>query len=911
VRSINSKSALVSDVITDNAIDLLVLVETWHICSDDLPLRRAAPAGYSIIDAPRPGFDINRGINYGGIAIIYSDTYAVRVIDTRLLTTSFELLACHLVAASSKLVLVTVYRPSSHAVTEIFFEEFTSLLELLSTFSSNVVIVGDFNIHVDDVTDAMALRFLDLLDAFGYIQHIKVATHNCGHTLDLVITQPACCPTHINVDSPIISDHDLVICCLPLARPLPVVQRNKTIRRLHAIDNGAFITAVQQSSICSNIDALADCSTGELCALYMSELRRILDHMAPLVNVSASNGAAPWLDGDCRACRRRTRVLERRYRRSRLAVDRQAWAAALEEKRALFIVKEHTYWTRKLETCSGNSKQLWRCLNTILLRDNVPVNTTVITAQSLSSFFIDKVARVRQATHTCPPAVFTGPCLNQLNDFILCSVDDIRRVIIQSPGKSCDLDPLPYSLLMTSLSDILPFLCLVCNSSLSSGVLPECEKVAIITPILKKPGLDTDCTSSYRPVSNLTFLSKLVERLVCRQLTAYLQQHHLLVPQQSAYREHHSTETATLKVASDVFDAMDVGEVTILALLDLSAAFDTVDHEILLRRLHYSYGIGGTALRWIRSFLTGRAQVVNFSGRVSTSSVLTCGVPQGSVLGPLLFNLYTADVVSIVQAHGVSVHCYADDLQLYIRCQPRDAAVAAACLLHCIQAVDEWMGSNRLKMNPDKTQVIWLGSRQQLATFDTLAPLRLHDGTLVTPSTSVRNLGVIFDSELLLVDHVNSVTRSCFYQLRQLRFARRSLTREMAELLVHAFISSRLDYCNSLLYGASAHVTRKLQAVLNAAARLVGVGPPYLQEYCTVLSSDTLHHNLRSVTRGDLHRPRTATRRLGPRSFRSSGSVIWNSLPRTVRDSPSLTIFKASLKLHLYRLAYYDDNEYV
>jgi hypothetical protein len=113
---------------------------------------------------------------------------------------------------------------------------------------------------------------------------------------------------------------------------------------------------------------------------------------------------------------------------------------------------------------------------------------------------------------------------------------------------------------------------------------------------------------------------------------------------------------------------MDVGEVTILALLDLSAAFDTVDHDILLRRLHYSYGIGGTALRWIRSFLTGRAQVVNFSGQVSTSSVLTCGVPQGSVLGPLLFNLYTADVVSIVQAHGVSVHCYADDLQLYTHC---------------------------------------------------------------------------------------------------------------------------------------------------------------------------------------------------------------------------------------------------
>ena len=221
-----------------------MLVETWHICSTDLPLRRAAPAGYSIIDAPRPGFDITHGNNYGGIAIIYRNTYAVRVIDTCLQHESFELLACHLVAASSKLVLVTVYRPSSHAVTEIFLEEFTSLLELLSTFSSNVVIVGDFNIHVDDVTDATALRFLDLLDAFGFIQHIKVATHNCGHTLDLVITQAAYNPTHVNVDSPVISDHGLVTCCLPLPRPLPVAQRSKTTRRLHAIDNGAFLTAV-------------------------------------------------------------------------------------------------------------------------------------------------------------------------------------------------------------------------------------------------------------------------------------------------------------------------------------------------------------------------------------------------------------------------------------------------------------------------------------------------------------------------------------------------------------------------------------------------------------------------------------------------------------------------------------------
>ena len=158
---------------------------------------------------------------------------------------------------------------------------------------------------------------------------------------------------------------------------------------------------------------------------------------------------------------------------------------------------------------------------------------------------------------------------------------------------------------------------------MSKGELPDSEKSAAITPIVKKSGLDPDSASSYRPISNLTFLSKLIERLVCQQLNAYLQSNNLLAPLQSAYRQHHSTETAVLKIASDVFDSADNSHITLLALLDLSAAFDTVDHNILLQRLRHTYGIGGAVLRWVRSFLTGRMQVVHFNGQQSASSPLT------------------------------------------------------------------------------------------------------------------------------------------------------------------------------------------------------------------------------------------------------------------------------------------------
>ena len=248
------------------------------------------------------------------------------------------------------------------------------------------------------------------------------------------------------------------------------------------------------------------------------------------------------------------------------------------------------------------------------------------------------------------------------------------------------------------------------------GTLPDSEKLAHITPIVKKAGLDINCASNYRPISNLTFLSKLIERLACRQLIAYLNEHHLLASVQSAYREHHSTETATLKVVSDIFNASDAGHVTLLALLDLSAAFDTVDHDILLHRLNHSYGIGGAVLDWFRSFLSGRQQVISFASQQSITSSLSCGVPQGSVSGLILFNLYIADVIRIEHSFGVTEHCYADDLQLYVHCRVGDSAAAAARLLRYIEIIDKWFGSNCLMMNPEKTQLIWLDTRQQLGS---------------------------------------------------------------------------------------------------------------------------------------------------------------------------------------------------
>ena len=197
-----------------------------------------------------------------------------------------------------------------------------------------------------------------------------------------------------------------------------------------------------------------------------------------------------------------------------------------------------------------------------------------------------------------------------LSELCPCTEDEVRKLISQPPTKSCALDPFPTFLLKELIDILLPYLTAMVNASRREGRLPSTQKHAVVTPVLKKSGLDVEEPKNYRPVLNLTFVSKLVERAVASRLVSYLNANGLMPPLQSAYRRHRSTETALLKLLSDVHGAIDCQQVVLLGLLDLSATFDCVDHEILLSRLRYRLGLRGSAYDWIASFLYGRSQQV-------------------------------------------------------------------------------------------------------------------------------------------------------------------------------------------------------------------------------------------------------------------------------------------------------------
>ena len=435
-------------------------------------------------------------------------------------------------------------------------------------------------------------------------------------------------------------------------------------------------------------------------------------------------------------------------------------------------------------------------------------------------------------------------------------------------------------------------------------------------------------------------MSKLLERVVSEQLLRHLNTFGLLDKFQSAYRPGHSCETAILRVLNDVLCSADCGDLVLLVMLDLSAAFDVIDHELLLLRLLNEVGISGVAHQWFGSYLMDRTQRVVVRQASSQVVPLVCGVPQGSVLGPLLFAIYTGQLGQIIERYGLCRKVFADDTELYKSFHPDDQSAAAAVqsVEECCAVIKTWMSSNRLKLNDEKTEAILCGSdanRQKVP----LASIKVGTSE-ITLTETVRDLGVWIDSGLTMVPHVSMVVRACFFHLRALGRLRPMLNKRTAQAVAVSLIQSRLDYCNSCLWGLPQNQLQRLQRVQNTAARIVsrtkkcdhitpvlrdlhwlpiekrishkilslvyscldGTAPLYLQE---LVSRHAPSRGLRSSSNSLLRVAgvdRHKKKRLGARSFECVAPQLWNKLPLTLRECDSKTSFKGQLKTHLFNM---------
>ena len=379
---------------------------------------------------------------------------------------------------------------------------------------------------------------------------------------------------------------------------------------------------------------------------------------------------------------------------------------------------------------TGQPRKLWKVFSSMMGRGREESATPgKPSAQSLLDYFIKKIDDIRQSTGSSPASTKLPPSPNLLHSFVCTAATRYGNWSLlqrQSHAPWILYRPACWrsswtSFFQSSLT-CATNRCWRANFHCLSG-MPPSHQSSKSRGWIAKTSKTTDQYQIW-----LTCRNSSSDWFASRSRLSW-KENNLLPRHQPSFRARHSTETAVLKVMSDILAAADDGRVTLLGLLDMSAAFDTVDHHILLQRLESSFGLTGTVLSLLASFLTGRTQQVIFNGMTSIVAALSSGVPQGSVLGPLLFLLYTADIPVIASDHGLGVHCYADDGQLYVSERPGNAGSVISKVTVCIAEIDNWMSSNRLKLNSEKTQFIWLGSCQQLQKVSRIhRSRRLHVG---------------------------------------------------------------------------------------------------------------------------------------------------------------------------------------
>ena len=939
-QSLRNKASVTSDYIIEHNIDAIAITESWLKNTGDEPIiSEVTPAGYSYNHFPRAK---STG---GGIAFIYKSCITVTNWKPLTKITTFEAVEITLCCHGITFKVIIVYRPPPNTKNRFtvsqFLDEFGTLLES-SICNGHLAVIGDFNFHWTTEAPIQNIRrFQDLVNSFNLTQWVNDPTHTGGHTLDLVFTNTDDVVHSLTVDNLYISDHFPILVHLILPKP-PLIQKRIKYRS---------IKSVSVEDLQHDIDSLhfhesvADVETAV--SRYNSGLAELLEKHAPLkTRLITVRPDSKWYTPEIAAAKKLRRSLERKWRSNKIEIHRQIYRNQCRIVNNLIRNAKTKYYSNIIEVNCNDQKALFKFVSSLCKSTTtspLPAHSTVSQlTETFNEYFREKIANIRKSLDADTPNVnLTASSTSTvtsatITSFRPTSTDEVYNIIKRTPSKSCCLDPIPTHLLKKTRSSVIPLITTIINLSLQHGTVPSALKSAIVTPLLKKPSLDPDILKNYRPISNLPFISKVLEKVIAARLNEYLSTNSLFEPLQSAYKQFHSTETALIKVHNDIIMSLDTGHYVILVLLDLSAAFDTIDHAILLERLS-TLGIQDLALEWLSSYITDRTQSININGQFSSETSLHYGVPQGSVLGPLLFSLYITPLGQIIRQHNVKFHQYADDNQLYLAFTRANTSTAVTQMEEGLQDIKTWMQNNKLQLNDGKTEVMLIRSKFDI-TPSPVTSININS-TIIKPVTAARNLGVMFDNTLQFHKHIVSTCQSIYFIIRRIGQIRKYLSTQACLKLIHSTLVAKLDYGNALLYGLPTAQINLLQRAQNSAARLITRTKKYdhitpvlqqlhwlpvtyriqfkillitykaLHDLAPQYISDLIKQNntcrtLRSSNKQLLSVPKTRLKSYGDRSFSHSSPSLWNHLPNDIRTAPSVEIFKSRLKTHLFQRAF-------
>ena len=887
-----------------------------------------------------PGFEIVRkdrkvnGRNGGGVCIYLRTNLNYRIRND-LNNDHLECLFVEISKPRSTPFLVgTWYRPPNSPPN--LFSEFEKVIAKIDAENKELYLLGDINCNLlPEANTYDSSHLTNIFDIFGLSQLITEPTRvtPVSKTLiDLCITNSLEKVTNSGVIHLGISDHSLVF----LTRKTHYHRNGPRVietRQFKHFNRGKFLSDLNQLPW-ANVDLYSN--PNDMWREWKEMFLGCVDKHAPLKLKRIRKKRSPWITRELLCKIRKRDFLKKKAISSNNSATWDQFKRARNQANNAINLAKKRYVSDNLKANKGNSRKTWKVINELTSRnsgksanileikaDNRIVSSPMDIAEAINEHF----SNVAQVLAQDIPVVDVNPesylePTDSLFSLQIPSVNTVFSFLSKiDEKKATGLDRIPSNLLKMAASIVAPSLTSIFSKSILTGIYPNDWKAAKVTPLFKK-GLKSD-PNNYRPISVIPVVSKVLEKIAYNQLYHYLDDNKLLLGCQSGFRSLHSTLTALLEETDAWSVNIDNGLLNGVVFIDLTKAFDTIDHEIILRKMSY-LGVDQAAIKWFSSYLSGRTQRCSVNGKLSTARNLSCGVPQGSILGPLLFLIYINDLPNSLQ--NAVPRVFADDTNLTLSVKTlTELKLALAPELNNLSC---WLKANKLSLNVAKTELMIIGSRQRLSAQCDDVEIRIDD-QIIERVDHTKSLGLFIDAHLSWCKHVEEICKKVSSAIGALKRVRPFISKETAIQIYNALIIPHFDYCSPVWDCLSGYLSEKLQKLQNRAARVItkspfdtssnhllstldwerlflrrkkqkalmmfktmnGLAPDYLQ---SLFSQRHSVYNLRD-SEGKLTLPKPNTNYL-KRSFSYSGAMLWNNLPKCLKNAVSVNNFKQIIK---------------
>jgi exonuclease III len=810
-RSVPKHIHEIEKLLKDINFDCLGVSETF--ISEDTPVSLYQIPGYKFINKSR-----DKKCR-GGIGIYVNENLPFKLIKLPSELVQPEMFFIEVQIGMVKMAIGVIYK--SPLIPYSIYAAIHENLSAVTNKYEHCLIMGDVNInHLQPESSPCKFFTTYVTEPFALSQIITEPTRITSTSSTLIDVMLISCPENVKVqgvvDTPGISDHCLTFMAYSLKKP-KFKPKMVTRRDFRNFNKNAFLHDMSIAPW-GNIQAVDDDDVDNKVVIFENIHRDIIDKHAPFRTFRVTRPATPWMNDAIKEL-----MDDRDKYKNKFNNDKKPETELLYKdlrNRVTHAIRQSKIkcFNDKINTKIKDSKSFHQALKNFSIveskingHDQCSFNPTALNEAFLKNNN-GKVSEtlindeVNEILKTSKAASFS---FSEVTDH------QVLKMVRTLKSNACGVDGISAYFLKLGIEHSVYAFTEIINASLKFKIFPERWKKALVKPLPKVPF--PTIASDYRPISLLPAFSKILEKLVAKQMVDYLKETGFLDNLQSAYKPCHSTITALLNVTDDIYEALENSEITFLILLDYSKAFDCANHKLILAKLQAA-GFQDDALSFIKSYLSGRSQkVVAGSQESSWESVLN-GVPQGSVLGPLLFTILVSDISDVIKRGRY--HLYADDTQLYYTCKVEDANKTIAQINSDLENISNYSKRNCLKLNAGKSKYIIIGSRPNLKKLKntTLDEIKLGPDT-IEREYAVKNLGIMFDEHLSWVKQVNLIVAKAYGKLRHAYRFKHFLSPQAKWCLSETYILSQFNYGDIVLQGLSNQLIYKIQKVQNSCIR--------------------------------------------------------------------------------------------